>query len=419
MTRPQGDGTVSQVDDALQRQQVAERIVKVLVGLADAENLPAGRVLAIDAPWGSGKSWVAQRLPDILGKEHEPGRALYINAFEFDFHNDPFAVLASAVLEAAKPSTTYEGLKKAATEVLRTATPAVVGGLIKRGGEFLMGKEATDVVEAVATATDHTIKGLLDTFDATKKSTEAFKAKLAEFARAQPGPLVVVVDELDRCRPTFALEMLERIKHLFDVPRVVFALFVHGQALHSAIRHTYGEGIDPDAYLRKFISVRMGLPRNVGIFSTTAEKGDLAQAFIEKRYTTAVAMELRSFQVATALFATVFNLTLRDIQAVMTLGQVMRSDLQQDPVQASYLLCLRVSDPAAFEALSIGSSQYENEYRRLRNSQVRNTAALKLADLFALGAGIESGEPKGPGAEEQLRWLRHMVRRFDVDNISV
>ncbi|RYG88737.1 MAG: hypothetical protein EON59_03525 [Alphaproteobacteria bacterium] len=408
-----------QVNDALGREQVAERIVKVLVGLADAENLPAGRVLAIDAPWGSGKSWVAQRLAGMLAKEYEPGRALYINAFEFDFHNDPFAVLASAVLEAAKPSTVHESLRRAATEVLKTATPAVLGGLIRRGGEFLVGKEATDVVEAVATATDHAIKELLNTFDATKKSTSAFKAKLTEFASEQPGPLVIVVDELDRCRPTFALEMLERIKHLFDVPRVVFALFVHGQALHSAIRHTYGSGIDPDAYLRKFISIRMGLPRNVGIFSTQADKGDLAKTFMEKRYPKTVALDLHNFKAAIAVFAPVFNLTLRDIQAVMTLGQVMRSDVQHEPVQAAYLICLRVSEPAAFLALLAGDSQYQHEYLRLKNSLIQNRAALELADLFALAAGIETGRQKSPGAEEDLRWFRRAVMRFDLDNISV
>ena len=109
-------------------------------------------------------------------------------------------------------------------------------------------------MEAGTDASDKAIEQMLDTVAKTSATTAAFKAKLTKLANTSENsaPLVVIIDELDRCRPSYALEMLERVKHLFDVPNVVFIFFVYAPALLSAVRKTYGQDIDPSEYLRKF-----------------------------------------------------------------------------------------------------------------------------------------------------------------------
>ena len=72
-------------------------------------------------------------------------------------------------------------------------------------------------------------------------------------------PLVVIIDELDRCRPTFAIECLERIKHVFAVEGVVFVLGVYCDQLAESIRAVYGQGFDSHGYLGKFIDYHMPL----------------------------------------------------------------------------------------------------------------------------------------------------------------
>jgi len=76
--------------------------------------------------------------------------------------------------------------------------------------------------------------------------------------------LVVVVDELDRCRPDYGLEVLEVIKHFFAIPRVTFVLGVNLLALENSVKARYGAEIDASAYLRKFIHVTASLPSEVG-----------------------------------------------------------------------------------------------------------------------------------------------------------
>ncbi|WP_081764293.1 P-loop NTPase fold protein [Sphingobium sp. Ant17] len=65
-------------------------------------------------------------------------------------------------------------------------------------------------------------------------------------------PIFVVVDELDRCRPDYAIALLESIKHLFDVPGVVFVIALHGRQLTASIEAVYGAKFDATAYLRRF-----------------------------------------------------------------------------------------------------------------------------------------------------------------------
>ena len=74
-------------------------------------------------------------------------------------------------------------------------------------------------------------------------------------------PLVFVIDELDRCRPTFSIELLERVKHIFDVPGMVFVFGVNRNELCSSIKSIYGE-IDADVYLRRFLRHGISLARS-------------------------------------------------------------------------------------------------------------------------------------------------------------
>jgi hypothetical protein len=73
--------------------------------------------------------------------------------------------------------------------------------------------------------------------------------------------LVIFVDELDRCRPTYAIEMLERIKHLFSIENIVFVLSVDQSVLHESIKGFYGSSnISAENYLRRFVDIEYCLP---------------------------------------------------------------------------------------------------------------------------------------------------------------
>lgn len=409
--------------DGLKREAAATRIAELLESLSDAEVLPAGRVLAIDAPWGSGKTWLAQRLPGVLDKRPNRSRAIYVNAFESDFHHDPFVVLCSAVMEAAVGQGSG-GFKSAAMEVAKTSVPEIATGVVKQLGKLALGEESVEAIEAAAKLTDIATKQLFDRYDASQKATAAFKKRLAALATSEPAPLVLIIDELDRCRPTFALEMLERIKHLFDVPRVAFALFIHGGALQSTIRQTYGTGIDPHAYLRKFISVSVGLPKVFDSRSLQPDNCELAEAFISSAYSapTHAHMAQNNFRSALAGLSPCFHATLRDIQTVMFLGQLFPREVEHDALATAYVLLMRVADPEALQAFRRGGREvWVRELERLQNNPSSSEGVVQpIAEALA-AARDNAGAPSNGHQEpmKNFKSLQRAARRLDVDNLHV
>ena len=73
-------------------------------------------------------------------------------------------------------------------------------------------------------------------------------------------PIVIIVDELDRCRPSYAVEFLEVIKHFFDIVGLVFVLGVDKRQLASSVKSLFGHELDFDEYYRKFAHRNVTLP---------------------------------------------------------------------------------------------------------------------------------------------------------------
>ncbi|MFX2103355.1 P-loop NTPase fold protein, partial [Acinetobacter baumannii] len=94
----------------------------------------------------------------------------------------------------------------------------------------------------------------VDNYENEKKSLEYFKSQLAEITKDLEKPLVFIVDELDRCKPEFAIRLIERIKHFFDIPKVVFILAVNKKQLEESINSFYGF-TSSSKYLEKFIDI--------------------------------------------------------------------------------------------------------------------------------------------------------------------
>src|SRR5690606_32386565 len=129
----------------------------------------------------------------------------------------------------------------------------------------------SEIGDDVAADTSETIAGLVqERLDAHSKENDliqSFRESLSDLPvnlmDNSSGRLVIIIDELDRCKPSFAVEVLEKIKHLFSVKNVVFLLVMHKQQLEEAIRSVYGANIDAHTYLQKFINVETSIPKRV------------------------------------------------------------------------------------------------------------------------------------------------------------
>ena len=141
-----------------------------------------------------------------------------------------------------------------------------------RAGLAAVTSGATESLGAVVESVETDMDAALDQYwaqeEGRRTAMQEFRQAIEELARpADQGPsganVVFVVDELDRCRPDYALEVLEVIKHLFTVPHLHFVLGVNIHALESMITTRYGPDIDAHRYLGKFIQVKFDFPNEI------------------------------------------------------------------------------------------------------------------------------------------------------------
>jgi len=115
------------------------------------------------------------------------------------------------------------------------------------------------VTELLSVAQDE--RAMLEDFrNSLSALTDQFSGHGAESDRKNSFPLIFIVDELDRCRPPFALSVIERIKHMFSVDNICFALVTNFGQLERAVEGQYGSNISAGKYLEKFYQLRVVLP---------------------------------------------------------------------------------------------------------------------------------------------------------------
>jgi predicted KAP-like P-loop ATPase len=204
------------------RQAFAESLTQLL------RNVSEGLVIVVHAPWGEGKTTFAQMWQaDLLRQKLN---VVYFDAYAADYFADPFVCFSGEILDLAEKRLTKDkGLlerrefKKTAAEVGKRLVGLAANVALKTATLGILDqthiKELKDIsselAKDIAKIGSETIEKKIENYTAEKDSLAAFKkslTKLAAVVREEQGfPLAIIVDELDRCRPDFALALLERI----------------------------------------------------------------------------------------------------------------------------------------------------------------------------------------------------------------
>lgn len=229
-------------------------------------------VVAIDGAWGSGKSFFLKCWVGELAKSaQDTATIVYFDAFENDYLDDPFVSLTSMLAERLKgaddqgklSSKAAAGLKKILAPAARIAIAAATTGVSEILAPILSG-----ALGAAGSEANEQIEKLWNVEASRRQAMSDFRASLEALAElddeGKPTKRVIfVVDELDRCRPDYALQTLEVMKHFFSVAGVHFVLGANLEELMNSVRARYGDRVDARTYLEKFVSVSMRLPEAI------------------------------------------------------------------------------------------------------------------------------------------------------------
>lgn len=238
----------------LDREQYAEVLTSIV------ENYKDGFVLGLNNKWGEGKTTFVKMWQQYL--EYREFKTLYFNAWENDFQNEVIIALLSELNElTGNTKEQFDSFLNKTAKFLKKVSPAVAKGVARKA----IGDEAvTDMVEATTEfITGEIEKNILD-FNEKKKGAENFRESLKTYVKEVNSvkPVIFFIDELDRCRPTYAVEVLEQVKHLFSVEGIIFVLSIDKEQLGNSIRGFYGSDlIEADEYLRRFIDIEYSIPK--------------------------------------------------------------------------------------------------------------------------------------------------------------
>ncbi len=331
-------------DDVLDRAKIAEKLTSYIRDQRDPF------VISIDGKWGTGKTFLLKRWQKEL--EDEGFRVIHFNAWEDDFCDDPLLSIIGQLSEHFKRGK----LKTLADEMGKIAVP-----LLKKNA--LLGlSRATGLTFEV----DLNERDLLQEYRDQRQCKTELKGHLAKMSAAtfaETGhPLVFIIDELDRCRPTFAIELLERVKHIFDVSDIVFVFGVNRDEFCSSLNSVYGD-IEASVYLRRFFDMEFSLPEtNTDPFCRSLmRKYRLEECFRSLSESAKTAMHFQEYRHLSEGFPALcvrFGLSLRDIDyCVRLLALTARSLLDRQymyPYLLGFLIPLKFKEPLLYRQFISG-----------------------------------------------------------------
>ena len=282
-------------------------------------------VVALESPWGEGKTTFIKMWLGLLKERNTP--VIYFDAFENDYQSDPFLALTSQLyqlIDSENKEIELDFREKATSALkiigragLRIGIKALTAGVLDdtivddTGTIKDVSKEASDIIDGF-------VSKQLSKAKEDHECLEAFKTYLSELANTlgDGSPVVFVIDELDRCKPKFALALIESIKHLFSVPGIIFVLVMNREQLEEAVRYEYGAGVDASKYLQKFVSLWTSLPKPTDT-NVSIPKQYLRNCLSRMEYSIQ-GMEQSSTIESYERIATYYDLSLREIEKSLT-----------------------------------------------------------------------------------------------------
>lgn len=252
------------IEDSIGRDRSLYWFIEILNSIEDSCSI------ALEGHWGSGKTFFVKQVKMVLDalnhhlkntdKENresiistwntldkdsnvnwQPQVSVYYDAWANDNDEEPLLSLVYQIIKSISDDYSF----KKGTDCLR-----VVGGII----DFFTGKKINALVDAIKSE---------DPLAELKKQKD-IHAKIEEFLDSllveQGNRLVILIDELDRCKPSYAVRLLERIKHYFTNERITFVFSININELQHTIKQHYGNDFNSCKYLDRFFDLRIALP---------------------------------------------------------------------------------------------------------------------------------------------------------------
>lgn len=260
--------------DYLSRQPYLELLKSII---SNQKDNPTGYSFAIDGEWGFGKSWILQELEKQLLEEKDNKYLIFhYNAWENDFYEEPLVAILSVMIKKLNKVTSQKSLYEVAIdELLRQASAdllILVSGIVKEVTKI----DAEEIIKRkkrffkrIIEKTKLSAKDI-NTLLPLQYTLQDVRNNLIKLSKELH--IILIVDELDRCLPEYAIRVLERLHHVCDGIPIIQILAINKSVLADSISTVFGKNYSntdnhdkwntffTDSYLQKFLDISIPLP---------------------------------------------------------------------------------------------------------------------------------------------------------------
>lgn len=264
----------------INRNKYLSSIFKLINGIEE------NKIIALDGEWGSGKTWFVKSIEylmnsdannelkivnnEIMDNVKDNYMIFYYNAWEND---DAENAMLSLIYKLINDSC----LQKHENEV--GAIPRLLNTIIK-----FATNGSVDIKQDVF-GEQWNNKQITDCIETSEEIKKTFKELINNLLIENKNKILIIIDEIDRCKPVFAIDLLESIKHFYDDDRIIFLVTTNNKELASSVCKVYGEKYDGDLYLDRFFDINLELPNNyIQDYINAIDEGNSGSNFHFKAY---------------------------------------------------------------------------------------------------------------------------------------
>jgi hypothetical protein len=259
-------GLTFEANDRLRLKPFSEKLEAYL--MVEHDFVEGSLVVSLNAPFGGGKSTFLSMWKSDLDKRREnndpPPKAIIVNAWESDYCGEPLLSIINGLITAIKE----DGSAKKEKEVSRLHEAAKDVGWFFTGIANNLASKWIGIDPAAAGKFAEEKKGerklnipdFISLYEERTKALGHLKGTLKDIFGGESPKAFIFIDELDRCRPDYAIHYLETIKHVFDIHGLVFLLAIDYGQLESSAKSLFGENLKFPDYFRKFSHRTLALP---------------------------------------------------------------------------------------------------------------------------------------------------------------
>lgn len=408
--------------------------------------------VALDADWGAGKTFFCRAwLEDLKASSHP---VAYFDAWENDVGDEPAIALMVSILDGLDEwekklpkgkaaANAAKALTQDAVRSLRSALLPAAGVMAKGVVKKITGVAVDEVVEALSAAPEQEIEikseqiigaALDQIFTSALSEQRKRKTSLSDFRNTLAQklqlladntgarmPYFVFIDELDRCRPSYAVKLLEEVKHIFCIPEVCYVFSTNIDQLQNSVRAAYGADFDGRRYLRRMFAREYLLPSpsqdDMVRFATSrldfVDQSKLLTGLPRKYSSAATAWGL----VAKAMFPSDVRAQLQALELLRDVKDVASQNGKVHFLWLSYLTALYVIDSKALARIADSLTNPTDDLSFVR-STMRGESQISYVDPSDRSFGKPQPAkiiPLSDIVATYLRYYRYDTRKlFDL-----